>query len=74
MQVIKHASEGIHPGFQTLKRCYQKSKIEVSVVQWPRREEMFSKYLYKKEKFWHNMSIEFRYFGNSFLRLLPKNW
>ena len=32
MQVRKHASEVIHPGFETQSRRYQKSKTGVSVA------------------------------------------
>ena len=32
MQVMKHASEGIHPGFETQGRPHLKSKTEVSVI------------------------------------------
>ena len=41
MQVIKHASKGIHPAFETQDRGHQKSEIGVPVT--PQKGLMSSK-------------------------------
>ena len=48
MQVRKHPSEEIHPGFETQGRRHQKSKIGVSAV--PQKGLMSSKIFYKKRE------------------------
>ena len=48
MQARKHASEGIHPGFETQVRHHQKSKIGVPVA--PRKGLMSSKNKNKKKE------------------------
>ena len=50
MQVTKHASEGIHPGFETQGRRHQKSKTRVSVA--PQKGLMLSQIF-----FWHTSHI-----------------
>ena len=47
MQATKHASKGIHSGFETQGRHHQKSKTGVSVV--PEKGLMSSKYFFKKK-------------------------
>ena len=41
MQVMKYASEGIHPGFETLGRFHKKSKRGVSVAHKKRLMSVF---------------------------------
>ena len=43
---MKHASEGIHPGFETQDRQHEKSKTAVSVV--PNKGLMSSNFFLKK--------------------------
>ena len=45
MQVTKHISEVIHPGFRTQSRRHQKSKTGVSVA--PQKELMSSKIFFE---------------------------
>ena len=54
MQVMKHTSKGIHPGFETQGRRHQKSKIGVSVVS---RKRLMSLKSFLK-KFMENRQIE----------------
>ena len=51
VQARKHASEGIHPGFETQCRHHQKTKIRVSVA--PRKELMSSKNFKKNSRRQH---------------------
>ena len=69
VQARKHASEGIHPGFETQGRCHQKSKTGVSVAL--QKRTCVLQIFKKKKKDFHHFQLGYDFTENIMLLITP---